>query len=401
MRLALLSRFPPAECGIAEYSWFLTNAIISKRRNVEVVVLGNRDVPREIETNPLPRTIIERVFTSSSNDYSGVLTALNMYKPDVLHIQHDYSFFPQSPEFIRFLIEARKYCKKVVITMHTVKKPMGISKAVAGAISFKQGIREDFELIMFQRKLVEHSDVVIVHSYLQEFELWSQGADETKIKVVPHGTLINPYVSKPKHELLLELTKSGVSIELRGGEVLIFLPGFVRYDKGLDIAIKSFDVVSGKYDAILILGGAPQGAGSEKLRSSISSMVDKRSHIVFIERFLDRSTLLKLFALCDVVILPYREVPGLIGVSGVLHLAMGSFKPIVCTRVPRLVEYCERVPELCAKQNDVMEFTYKLLNLIENMESYSRALESVWSYAIETRWEKIAEIHLETYEGRG
>lgn len=402
MRLAVLSRFPPAECGIAEYSWFLTSAILSIRSDLEVVVLGNKDVPQEeVRGAAHPRLRIERVFVSASNEFGEILSSLKLYEPEVLHIQHDYSFFPQTTEFLEFLEKARRYCNKIVVTMHTVKKPIGMTKAVSGLTTFRQGIKEDFELILFQRKLVERVDVVIVHSYLQEFELWCQGVDHSKIQIVPHGTLINPYTTRSKYELLEELKSVGIHVDPRGHETIVFLPGFIRYDKGLDIAIKTFDIVSRKCDVMLILGGAPQGAGSEVLRSRIGELASRRSRIVFVDRFLKRDELLKLLAISDVVILPYREPPGLIGVSGVLHLAIGSFKPLVCTRVPRLVEYCERVPELCAKQNDVAEFAYKLLNLVNNMEEYRRLLEPVWRYAVETRWDKIAAKHLEIYGVRG
>ncbi len=394
MKLAVLTRYPPAECGIAEYSWFLTKHVLEADDEVEISVLANRDVPKEISEKLLPRTQIFRVFTSGSTDYSEILRKLNEIKPDVIHIQHDYSFFPQSVEFIELLTKCKSLCKKLVITMHTVKKPIGISKAVAGTITFREGAKEDFELVYFQRKVVELCDIVIVHSYLQEFELWTQGVEYEKVKVVPHGTLINPYSSLPKSSMLNELR--GIGIDLSEG-IVVFLPGFIRRDKGLDMALKVFDIVSKKLDIVLVLGGAPQGKGSEELRDKIADMASRRGKVVFLDRFIDRETMLKLFAVSDVVILPYREVPGLIGVSGVLHLAMGSFKPLVCTRVPRLVEYCERVPELCAKQGDVMEFAYKLTSLIENLETYRKELIHVWKYALETSWSKIALKHVELY----
>ncbi len=394
MKLAIVSRYPPAECGIAEYTWFLVSSLVNASK-ASIIVIGNKDVPKEATEPRLSDVEVHRAFVSASNDYSGILEVIRSAKPDVVHVQHDYSFFPQDVEFLKFLEKCREVCRKVVVTMHTVKKPIGIARAVAGVTTFRDGAREDFELVLFQRKLVELSDVVVVHSYLQEFELWSQGADIDKVKIVPHGTLINPYCSKTRSELINELMELGIALE---NELIVFLPGFIRSDKGLDTALKVFDIVSRRFDIALVLGGAPQGRDSLELRDRLAKMASKRSKVVFLERFVDRDTMLKLFALSDIVILPYREVPGLIGVSGVLHLAMGSFKPLVCTRVPRLVEYCERVPELCARQGDVMEFAYKLMNLIENLEAYRKELEPVWKYALETSWDRIALKHLQLYE---
>ena len=392
MKIAYLGRYPPAECGIAEYTWFLVEEM-RRVSGVEIVVLGNEDVPREAAFSDNVRVL--RVFRSASSDYSRVLEALREIRPDILHIQHDYSFFPQSIEFLELLRRCREMGIRIVVTMHTVKAPTGIARAVAGETTFSEGARQDFELIMFQRKLVELSDAVIVHSYLQEHELWIQGVDIEKVVIVPHGTLINPHISRDRRAVLEELRRAGIDL---GEGMVISLPGFVRPDKGLDIALKAFDIVSRRIDAVLVMGGAPQGAGSEKLRDALAQVAGRRSRVVFVDRFIDRDTMLKILAASHVVVLPYREVRGLIGVSGVLHLAMGSFRPMVCTRVPRLVEYCERVPHLCARQGDFMEFSYKLMNLLENLENYRRDLEPVWRYALDTSWSRVARKHVEVYE---
>ena len=48
--------------------------------------------------------------------------------------------------------------------------------------------------------------------------------------------------------------------------------------------------------------------------------------------------ILEVIALADAVALPYIDVKGLYSVSGALHLTMGSLKPVIGSRIPRLIE---------------------------------------------------------------
>ncbi len=394
MRVAILGRYIPSQCGIAEYTDFLVKAVKSVDRSIDLIVLGNRDTGVEspnVET--IDGVIVRRVFVSASNDYSEVLDSLKDVRPELLHIQHEYSFFPRSVRFLEFLDKARSYCKKIVITMHTVVKPMGIVKAVQGLTTFSEGAKEDFEIVMFQRQLGELCDAIFVHSTIQHYELWMQGVDPLKIHIVPHGTLLNPYVSHSKSRLVEEL-----GLDIDPNKLVILLPGFVRPDKGLDILVKVFKLVTPKIDAIFIMGGAPQGAEADRIVDFMHHVSSLHRSVVFIDRYLTREELLKLLALSDIVALPYRESPGLIGVSGALHLAMGSFKPMVCTRIPKLAEYCEIVPELCARPEDPVDFASKLIDLVENLESYRKELEPVWKYAVKTSWNSIASTHIKLWK---
>ncbi len=56
--------------------------------------------------------------------------------------------------------------------------------------------------------------------------------------------------------------------------------------------------------------------------------------VVHVEKYLSHDQILKLAALADAIVLPYRDKPGAYAASGILHLSMGSLKPIVGTRVP-------------------------------------------------------------------
>jgi len=87
----------------------------------------------------------------------------------------------------------------------------------------------------------------------------------------------------------------------------------------------------------------------------------------FIEGFLERNVLLKLLAVSDVVVIPIiekRKYP--ISISGVFHLAIGSRKPVICTRTHKLVECNLLAPELTLHNLTVNELIEKLSKVFEN-----------------------------------
>ena len=132
---------------------------------------------------------------------------------------------------------------------------------------------------------------------------------------------------------------------------------------------------------------------------SIEEIPGLGGRVTVLERYLSTEEILMLAAMSDAIVLPYKDRPGKYSVSGVLHLSMGSLKPVVGTRVPRLVELYEyaniltvppRSPELLAK---------KVEWVTRNYEIAASASASLYSYAASTQWPLTASQHLALYRG--
>jgi len=378
MRILFVSTYPPSACGIAEYSYDLADGIlrVEPKAEVEVLKLNTlREVPAEGYDFSKARSIDTGEYAGSVN-YGRLLKLLDG-RYDVIHVQHEYGIFPKDLKFLKFLKLLRKYCDKLVITMHTVRR---------------SGWYPD--VAKYQRKLAKLVDHVVVHSVVQEVELLHQGVDTNKVFVIPHGTRL---LELPSRDVVV-VEELELSIGVKDRVVLI--QGFLRKDKGVHVALEAFGKVL-KYvdDVILLVAGGAQGLENgryvEGLTSKISSL---KGRVVLLNKYLSRREIALVYSLADLVLFPYVDVGGDLSISGALHVAFGSFKPLICARTPRLVECYERAPALSFPSNNSELLAKRLamaLNYYDYVLDYSKPIVE---YAISTSWANVARLHIKLYK---
>jgi len=376
-KLTYISTYPPTHCGIAEYTKFLVTALKSVRPDVKIHVLSDKSnqtfkLSGGVEVHP--------VFEFKANSYQSILDELTLIGGvDVLHVQHEYGIFGYNDLILEAALEAKreKLVKSVIFTLHSVYHPLSGND---GALDL-------------QKKL-NSVDAVIVHSYLMEFELQNQGLDPLLIRRIPHGTHLNPFLETPRHELLNELQLKEDDIS---GMTLV-TPGFLRIDKGLDLLIQSINNLDKKDSMTLIIAGEKRlGTREDKEMFDFIEDACKRLNIILVEKYLSSEEILKLAALADIIILPYRDRPALYSVSGILHLSMGSFKPLLGTRVPRLIELYQFAPRATVPPKKPEQLSKTLRWYIRNYEHMVAYMANLYSYAVRTQWIRMARRHIKLY----
>ena len=375
MKVVFISSYPPSHCGIGEYMRMLAASLKSVGRGVEVTVLSDIFGDGRPWYDGFAGAYVRPTFRRGGGGLGEVLNALSeVGGADILHVQHDYSLYGHSDEILRLAVRAREegLAKAVVFTMHTVHHPL----------------TDEVEALKFQA-LLNACDAVVVHSHMQEFELRNQGIVPRRIFRIPHGTLLNPYLGYPRLGLLrdLGLDEGGVS------GVLAVVPGFLKRDKGLDILLESLKRLGlGAGDLTLIVAGEVWDPSVLKYLDGIREVVN----LIYWERFLSRDEILKLTASADIIILPYRSVR-FYSVSGMLHLSMGSMKPIVGTSVPKLIELYQNVPRLTVPPDDPQALAEILSWVIRNYDIVVPYMTSLYGYAVRTQWPRMARRHLNLY----
>ena len=373
-----MSRTIPARCGIAEYVSMLGSEL-RRYYDLDIIFLGNIE-----EKDGFPQQYIEpysgietRICFSVENlDVESTIQCIKkLGHIDIIHIQHEYSIFPSNNKFLELLQSIKRLGSKVVVTLHTVVHAL-----------------KGMEYVEFQRRIGRIADVIVVHSILQEYELIMQGVDPRKIVRIPHGTLLNPFTKVRRSEILKKL---GIEVDL-DGFFIISTPGFIRRDKGLDILLKTFNIIKRRYDVKMVILGEPQGIENYAYANRIAEKINRMDGIIFINRFLSRDELLLFLSAIDLAIFPYRDEYHL-GVSGAFHLAIGSFKPVVCTKAPRLVECYSLAPSITAPIDDPEELAKKVELILEKNGNVEYELKNLKKYAFETSWNKVAEIHRKLY----
>ncbi len=373
-KIAYVSTYPPTHCGVAEYTRMLASALKSISPQTSIYILCDTDSGGE-RFDEEAKAHVYPAFVRRSNNYSRILDILTEINGvDVIHVEHEYGIFGDTLAILEACVKAREegLVRKIVFTMHTVYHPLS---GRIGALDFQ--------------KRLSLADAVIVHSYLQEFEIQHQGVDPIKIYRIPHGTFMNPYLGIPRFKLIEELGLT--EYDIKG--LITVVPGFLRKDKGLDILIEAIRLLD-KGDNVTIIA-----AGEVRDKEVVDMIEEAKEHlnIIFIEKYLSNEEMLKLIALADAIALPYRDKHGLYSVSGILHLSMGSFKPIIGSRAPRLIELYQFVPRLTVPPRNPKEFAKRMKWLIENYDYAVAYMAYVYGYAVRTQWLRMARRHLSLY----
>ncbi len=381
--MAFASTYPPIHCGVGEYTRSLALALSSVRPGLQVLVAAAEGVGEAYSDVEAGARVVPSFQARDPASYSGILDALTTHGPvDILHVQHEYGIFGAEERLIEIALEAKRerLARKTIITMHTVYHPLQ---------------DEGEKIVAFQQSLIDGFDSIIVHLPVQAFELQAQMVPVGLVHRIPHGTSVNPYLGLPRRRLLEKL-----GLENPGTPLAVMM-GFLRPDKGLDTLLEALEE-AGPGAPRVVVAGEPRSPEITRRLEELAS----RGLINYLPRYLSGDEMLMLAAAADVIVLPYRDPPGKYAASGVLHMSMGSLKPIIGTGVPRLVELYQLAPRLVVKPGD-SEALARLLAWIGDPVNYDLAVayaSPLYSYAVRTSWPRVARRHLEVYtallEGR-
>ncbi|RLG03936.1 MAG: group 1 glycosyl transferase, partial [Thaumarchaeota archaeon] len=121
------------------------------------------------------------------------------------------------------------------------------------------------------------------------------------------------------------------------------------------------------------------------------------ARLTFIDKYLTSDEILKIASIADIILLPYRDKYGVYSVSGILHLSMGSFKPLIGSRVPRLIELYQFAPRVTIPPKKPAELVKKLKWMMNNYDYAVAYMAHLYSYAVRTQWLRMARRHLNLY----
>ncbi len=370
--IGLISRYPPVHCGVAEYTKFYSSALKSLNPKMRIIVFSTKEASEDRYEDELGVEVYP-CFDVAEKSYSEFLDTLaEVGGVDILHVQHEYGIFGEGRHVIDALVRAKEeeLAKRTVITMHTVDHPYTQRKYT----------------LKFQASLND-VDAIIVHSNLQEFELQMQDVESSKLFRIPHGTLINPYLRFTRGYLSKSLGLN--EDDFRG--IILAIPGFLRKDKGVDVLLEALRLIE-NIRFTLVLAGEPR---DPELHELVTEKTEYRT--IVIERYLSGDEILRVVALADAIVLPYKDRKGAYAVSGILHLSMGGLKPIIGSRTPRLVELYQFAPDMTVPPNDPKELANKIKWLVDNYDYAVAYMSELYGYAARTQWIRMAYRHLRLY----
>jgi glycosyltransferase involved in cell wall biosynthesis len=302
-KYALLSTYPPTQCGLATFSAALLAHLPQPGDHVAVVRVLDEPAPRRGDE------IAHDLVNGSAASAAAAAGVLNGF--DVVIVQHEYGIYggPDGQDVVS-LLDAL-YAPSIVV-LHTVlahptpRQRMILERVVAAA-----------------------SAVVTMTQTARSRLLDIYGTRPENVCVIPHGAADNR-VALPStgNAGLPRVLTWGLLGPGKGIEHAIDAIALLR-DRGLRV---DYQVAGQTHPRVL-------GRDGETYRQCLQARARARGvadRVHFDSRFLPAGALSRLISAADVVLLPYDSVEQV--TSGVLIEAVTAGKPVVSTCFPHAVE---------------------------------------------------------------
>jgi glycosyltransferase involved in cell wall biosynthesis len=371
-RIAYLSTFPPRECGIANYTKDLINALDELREYKRSVVIAINDVGGKHHYDNRVKIEIEE---GSKDDYLQASQYINKQKIDLVNIQHEFGIFggDWGDSLVPFL---ENLDKPVVITLHTIlsnfkSKPKSLLKTIANLSS----------------KLL-----VMTNTALELLEKY--GLDTKKIVTIPHGAPNIPFGISEKIKNSLKLNK----------RIVLSTFGLISRGKGIQNVIRALPQIVKKEPRVLylIIGETHpevrkrKGERYRRMLMKLVSDLNLQNHVKFHNRFLQRREIIRYLQATDLYITPYLDRNQVS--SGTLAYAMAAGKAIISTPYLHAKEALADGRGLFCKFRNPESIADQIRTLINNPTLKETIEKKVYDYSRDSIWTKVAEKHSEVFK---
>jgi polysaccharide biosynthesis protein PslF len=300
---ALLSTYPPTQCGLATFAAALVAHLPQPGDQVAVVRVLDEPAPRPAAE------VVHDLVAGSAASAAAAANVLNSF--DVVVVQHEYGIYggPDGQDVVS-LLEAL-YVPTIVVLHTVLAHPSPRQRAILEEVITAAGA------------------VVTMTKTARSRLLNSYGSSPGKVTVIPHGAADN---------------RVAASSQGAAGRPSVLTWGLLGPGKGIEHAI----------DAIAMLRGCGlhadyQVAGQthprvldrdgEAYRHALMARArhrDVADLVHFDARFVPAAALGQLIGAANVVLLPYDSLEQV--TSGVLIEAVAAGKPVVSTCFPHAVE---------------------------------------------------------------
>ena len=370
-RIAYVSTYPPRECGIANYTKDLIDAIDGLHEFKSSVVIAINEKGEIYKYDRRVRFQIER---DSIDDYVQAARYVNLSKVDLINLQHEFGLFGgEWGEYIDLLLKNLR--KPAVTTLHTILP------------NFGSGARTVLESI------ARHSASIVVMTSTALELLKNCNIKRKKINVIPHGCPDVPFVASERFK---------TSLGLRDRIVLSTF-GLINRGKGIQHAIRALSSLVKKEPRILylIIGETHpevRKTEGERYRKRLIRLVDELQlgkHVRFYNRFISKRELIRYLQATDIYITPYvgrNQIS-----SGTLVYALGTGKAIISTPYLHAEEALADGRGLLCKFRSPSSIAECINRLIEDTELRFSLERKAYAYSRNFTWPKVAEKYVKLF----
>jgi glycosyltransferase involved in cell wall biosynthesis len=373
-RVAFIGNSLPRRCGIATFTTDLQQAVAASRADLETVIAAMTDRGHVYD---YPSTVGVQIQDGCIEDYVSAAEFLNAGHFDVVCLQHEFGIYGgEAGEHIMTLLS--RLTMPIVTTLHTVlSEPTKAQRDVLARIV-----------------AVSSKIVVMAEKGRELLRLVYQVPDE-KIEVIPHGIPEFAFVEPDGAKARLGFANKAV--------ILTF--GLLSPNKGIEVMIDAMPLIlKSRPDAVYVVLGAThpnlvrdQG---ETYRESLVARVSAlgiEDHVVFLDQFVDKKTLLEFISMCDVYVTPYLNEAQM--TSGTLAYSFGLGKAVVSTPYWHARELLADGRGILVPFSDAPAIGSEISKLLVNDALRQAMRKRAYSSSRSMTWEQTAERYMTTFEG--
>jgi len=366
------------QCGIATYLEGIMNHLIPLDKTLEQIVFAE-DIPAGDER------------ASTGKGYSGHLPTLYRnwmrrqsleritkdfleVNPDILHIQHEWAFFPASETNMIHLLELSKNRGSAnMVTWHTVYE------------------REEYNPGAFFQHVNFLIDAHIVHDVNSLKNLLSYRTPPEKVHHIPMSAY--PVKDTSKDEARRKMLP-----EKYWGKKLLITGGFLLPNKGVEKILLAMSLMKDPELALICIGGShPWSVKVYKdYHDLVVSTAKQTGMDLYLDyRFMDDDEIANYMACADIVVLYYGWT--LSGTSGWSRRAIASRRPIIATDVRLMSDLQDGIHCLKVPPRDIGALAKAISKLLGDPLLENTLADNAAKYALEISPENTARRHLELY----
>lgn len=352
--LAILSTFPPTQCGLATFAAALAGGL----QEVGVETLGIINVSDGSAVTGDPR-VVAHLSPQSTREQLNAARLINSY--DYLLIQHEFGIFggTDGDEVLSLLDDVYV---PVIVTLHTVPLVPSV------------GQRRVLEA------LARRADVLIVmsHSARERF-VHGYDIDVDKVVTIPHGATVPPFIplksSEPVSLLTWGLLGPGKGMEwvIDALAMTPELRGQVTY------------TIAGQTHPKVLLREGEKYRNMLKRRAELLGVADM---VFFDDEYRSLSSLMELIQDSHCVVLPYDSHDQV--TSGVLVDAVVAGRPVIATQFPHAVELLSQGVGITVPHGDAVALAHAIRKVVTDPLALSSMVSATFPIAEEHSWVSVA-----------
>ncbi len=367
--IAFIGNSLPRRCGIATFTTDLQQAVSKSPAHVATAIVAMTDHGHVYDYPPEVRLAIA---DDNRDDYIRAGDVLNVGNFDVACLQHEFGIFGgEDGDHIVALLSRLKM--PIITTLHTVlAEPSSGQRRVLN-------------------KVIDLSAKVVVmaekgRTFLEQ--VYRVSAD--KIEVVPHGIPNIPFLEPA-------VSKAALGFNARS---VILTFGLLSPNKGIEVMIDAMPLIlESSPDAVYVILGAThpnlvrdQG---ETYRESLVTRVNDlgiADSVVFLDRFVDKASLLDFISMCDVYATPYLNEAQM--TSGTLAYSFGLGKAVVSTPYWHARELLAEGRGVLVPFGDATAIGREVASLLTDDGRRDAMRRRAYQISRPMTWQKIAERYL-------